>query len=89
MKLNKSTASVNDVNRVRRAITFCQKHELNFNGFPFDDPLVSSAGIGLELYVPQGTEDHEILEGIRQAKYERDVVSHAVLVCPPAWFAEN
>lgn len=89
MKLNKQNATNTDKGRVKYGISFCGRHNQELNGFAYNDDLAGPNGIHLELLVTERAEDDACKEALALGYANFDVVSHAVLVCPPSWFPRS
>lgn len=88
MKLNPRTATPEEKDRVMRTFGWCQKHGMEFGGFPYDDPLAGPDGIHLVLLVPEGTPVAACEIGLREGRQALDVVTHETCFCPHSWFQE-
>lgn len=73
-----------DRDHVESAVRWSNKAG-TFAGLVYFDEIVSSAGIYLELMVTEDTTEEQIQQALSEAYSERDVVKHAVRVCPKEW----
>lgn len=88
MNLRRVKADPIHAERIQSRIKWCSVTDTLFNGFPYDDPLMSSEGICLILFVPEGTSNDACEKAIREARNERDVASYMTVECPLIWFKE-
>lgn len=83
-RYKKIQSTIEDRAHVERAVRWSNKAG-TFAGLIYFDEIVSSAGIYLELMATEETPEEQIQKALREAYSERDVVSHAVRICPKGW----
>lgn len=86
MKFKKSKVKSDaEKGKIVRAIAWCKRHNMHFQGLYFDEALDGPDGVEISLFCFEDTPNETIEKAVSEIKNSRDITCLSLLTIPKAW----